>query len=141
MIRFLDGPAEGKALLLRRAPFLLRAVHNKRTDTWDALDQLADAPRRGETAYVYVRVEALEDVGSMHINARSRMTGRHTGGWTKCATYRLYHEQPDDSTLRDTVSWQAWAKARYDAATRSLFPSTPEATDGKAQDVRTPGDA
>jgi len=52
MTRFLDGPAEGVTLMLRRAPIYLRVVH--RGTEWDALDALDDRPTPDETIYVYV---------------------------------------------------------------------------------------
>ena len=49
MTRFLDGPAAGVLLALRRAPLYLRVVyHAKREEPWDALDQLADVPGEHE---------------------------------------------------------------------------------------------
>jgi hypothetical protein len=55
MIHFLDGPATGQLLMLRRAPRYLRVTKSPR-GVWDALDRLDDTPTAEEQVYVYVRV-------------------------------------------------------------------------------------
>lgn len=97
MSRFLDGPAEGQSLLLRRAPKLLRVVRSDAGDL-DALDQLADTPKVDETITVYERVTAPSTV---HIKMRC--------GWYQIAEYRQTSRQPDDATARSTAAWRAWA--------------------------------
>lgn len=54
MTTFLDGPAKGQTLILKRSPEILRVVLEPKTRKWDALDQPEDAPRPGEMVYIYV---------------------------------------------------------------------------------------
>lgn len=103
MIEFLDGPAMGKTLTLRRGPFFLRIVCNPQ-GKWDGLDQLKDRPSMAEDVFVYLM---CEDRGSVHIRA----SRRENSGWLQMALYRLCPEQPDLKILRSNVLWQEWAKA------------------------------
>lgn len=98
--RFLDGPAEGANLSLRRCPYFIRVVVDELGGV-DALDQLDDTVRPGETAYVYV----LRDVPT-HAIACTRGKGCRS---LVIAEYRLHEEQPSQDTLRDNASWQEWA--------------------------------
>ena len=103
MIRFLDGPAAGVGLLLRRAPVFLHAVQDAE-GKWDALDQLDDRPSPGETVYAY---RQSSHTGYIHIN-----TGRREGhGFYRVATYRLCPDQPDGMTMHDTALWRGWCLA------------------------------
>jgi hypothetical protein len=113
LITFLDGPASGQTLMLRRAPLFLRVCHDagyakavckKGRQEWDALDELSDVPRPGEKLYVYVRES---HAGPIYV----LMSSRNGSGWYERATYKLHSEQPDDETMRRTSSWQAWAQA------------------------------
>lgn len=106
MIRFLDGPAAGKSLVLRRAPLFLRVVQAP-GGRLDALDQLSDEPQAGERVYVYVKAE---DRGHVHL----LMSPRSASGWYAMADYRLHAEQPTDNEARDTERWRAWAMAQRD---------------------------
>jgi len=103
MIRFLDGPAEGTPLDLRRAPVLLRVVIDQ-DGTVDALDQLDDTPKDSETIYVYYRDGEV---------SRGFMCSRGRGGkgcqLILSADYRLHAEQPD---VRATERWQEWCVAK-----------------------------
>lgn len=104
MTRFLDGPAEGVTLMLRRAPVFLRAVKGA-GDTWDALDQLQDTPEAHEAVYVY----ALDgEPGWMHVCRSRGQGGRYT-----VASYRLVSPQPPDTVLRTTSEWREWTAAEY----------------------------
>lgn len=58
MTRFIDGPAEGVTLMLKRTPVYLRVVRN-RQGKWDALDQLDDSPASDEEIFVYRLKEHL----------------------------------------------------------------------------------
>jgi hypothetical protein len=102
MSRFLDGPAAGVSLLIKRAPALLRAVQ-KPDGSWDALDQFTDRPERNERIVVYRRVT---EPATVHINR-----GRHGCGWQQMADYRVLAEQPADADVRQTSAWQAWANS------------------------------
>jgi hypothetical protein len=98
MTRFLDGPAAGVTLMLRRAPVFLRAVT---TDggTWDALDQLDDSPQSTERIVVY-RLDG--EPTWCHIRA-TKGGGVYRGG-----AYRVLEHQPADERVRSTAAWRAW---------------------------------
>ena len=100
MVTFMDGPAELKTLMLRRAPLFLRVVLKPRGD-WDDLDQLGDEPAANETIVVYRKVH---DDGEVHIN------GAKVKGWFRRANYYLHDEQPGDETARNTSKWRAWCE-------------------------------
>ncbi len=106
MITFLDGPAKGESLALRRIPKLLRVVRSRRGQ-WDALDQLDDVPQPGETIFVYVRRDEPAPTW-YHVCARGQ--GRSASGRYWNAEYSLFRgEEPADHVLRDTDAWRAWA--------------------------------
>lgn len=75
MIELIDGPANGVSLDLMRAPIMLRVVRD-RAGNWDALDQLADEPKRGETIFLYRMVG--NPLMSGHIDYRDK-AGRRRG--------------------------------------------------------------
>jgi hypothetical protein len=103
MVTFLDGPAEGESLALRRIPVLLRVVRS-RTGNWDALDQLDDEPKPTETITIYRRRDDLE-VSKYHVRSRCRCES----GFYWTASYSVLPEQPTDDQVRATSSWRAWA--------------------------------
>ncbi len=107
MSYFHDGPHGGKHLSLQRAPFLLRVVVDQ-AGNLDALDQLADTPRPGETITVYRRIS---DPMTVHIDGKDPKTGRRWGRWEQSANYRLAKVQPDDLEARDSARWRTWAQA------------------------------
>lgn len=104
MTRFVDGPASGVTLYLKRAPMYLRAVctpgGGHHSDVWDALDQLDDTPSEEEIITVYRR---QGEATWIHINRRPRGGGVFHGG-----SYCVVDPQPSDSTVRSTSAWQAW---------------------------------
>lgn len=100
MTRFLDGPAAGVVLSLKRAPLLLRVVRAVGGD-WDALDQLADTAGPDEAITVYARASAPF---SGHVNL-----GRKGCVWFKAADYRVLAVQPADAAVRTNAAWRAWA--------------------------------
>lgn len=106
MIKFLDGPAAGTVLQLRRAPLLLRVVITSQGNV-DALDQLDDEPQKNETIHVYRK---SKDLGSYHLCCRGR--NRSASGWYQQAEYSLYDPQPKDHEARDTTRWRAWCQAQ-----------------------------
>ena len=67
MTTFIDGPAKGQHLALKRAPRFLRVV--VADGKWDALDQIEDEPRPGELVYAY---EVHGPVGSCHISDQAK---------------------------------------------------------------------
>ena len=102
MTRFLDGPAAGLSLSLRRAPLYLRAACSR--GHWDALDQLGDEPRPTERLTAYKRVGAVD---RLHLKCQAR----NGSGWYESATYAVAHDQPDQETMRDSASWREWCVA------------------------------
>lgn len=106
MTKFLDGPAEGVVLPLRRAPVMLRAVRS-RNGTWDALDQPEDEPRTGETIFVY-RLTA--EPTYLHLSCSGK-GGKRASGFYAMAEYRLLPEQPAEQETRTTAAWATWCDA------------------------------
>ena len=109
MVTFIDGPATGVVLELRRAPVFLRVVRSRETGNWDALDKIGDAPAIHEDVYVYRR---HGEVGTVHLDGRDRRTGKRFAKWLSVAEYRLA-TQPEDATLRDITRWREWAMAAF----------------------------
>ena len=103
VIKFLDGPAAGSHLTLGRVPQFLRVVIDQAGGV-DALDQLDDTIRDGETAYVYHREGEVSEV--LVCSRGPSRCRRET--W---AEYRVYPEQPDQAVLRENEEWQTWAMA------------------------------
>jgi hypothetical protein len=103
MTEFVDGPAAGQVLMLRRAPLFLRVTVNRygREKYWDALDQLDDTPVPGEDLIAYRKVE---DRGTVHL-CRSP---RRLSGWFAIAKYALIEPQPADRVMRITSAWRTW---------------------------------
>lgn len=113
MTEFLDGPAAGVVLMLRRSPKFLRVVAAKvnakrqatffddssPTLTWDALDQLADTPNANETPYAYRLVSA---------NGIACIRSGKGKGCYPMAKYTVVPHQPDDAVMRSTEQWQQW---------------------------------
>jgi hypothetical protein len=114
MVKFLDGPAAGVTLSLRRIPKLLRVVRSAAGE-WDALDQLDDTPATDEKMYVYRRRDDL-DMTKYHLLFRGK--DKRQSGYYWNASYSVRIAQPRDSDVRDTAAWQAWATARADEPER-----------------------
>ncbi len=79
MTSFLDGPAAGQRLMLKRAPRFIRVVTHG--GKFDALDQLGDVPLPSEAIHVY---EITGKPGGVHLNTR----GKPGGGFFTIAKYR-----------------------------------------------------
>jgi hypothetical protein len=103
MVRFLDGPAGGQMLMLRRAPIYLRVTFDGVWRKWDACDQVDDIVSAGETVWVYKRLGAAS-VAFLDWVER----GRRRGGRFAFGTYQLVVDAPDEETVRDNERWQAW---------------------------------
>lgn len=99
MTRFLDGPAGGRVLSLRRAPHFLRVTRDKITGELDALDQLQDQPRASEELICYV-------LASRPVSVFIR-----PGGLRMLANYQVRLPQPTDADMRATPAWRAWCEA------------------------------
>lgn len=106
MTTFLDGPAKGQHLMLKRKVRFLRVVEGIGGvgGKWDALDMPDDVPAQSEKLYAY---EAVGNGGMCHIN---RGGGR--GGFYSMQDYKFIEDQPDDATMRDNAKWVAWVEAR-----------------------------
>jgi hypothetical protein len=98
MIEVVDGPAAGKSFAIRRAPLLLRLVHEERRDRWDALDQVGDFPQDDEKVFVYQRAPGSWGVCYVRPCGRYEM-----GRYSQVAT------DVDEAVLRETSAWQEWA--------------------------------
>lgn len=108
MTTFVDGPAAGQHLSLKRAPVFLRVVvadGGLSGPKWDALDQLCDTPQRKEVIYAY---RIVGQPSMVHIN-RGRRGG---SGFYQMAQYRLVLEQPSDAVMRSNFEWRAWCESR-----------------------------
>ncbi len=101
MTTFDNGPARGKAMLLKRTPIYLRVVVGEKGKV-DALDQIGDQPTASETLHAY-RLSGSR--GVCHINARGG-----AGGFWPSATYALVDLQPTDAVMRDITAWRAWCQ-------------------------------
>ena len=121
MIQFLDGPAAGVKLMLRRAPLMLRVVRSA-LGKWDGLDQPADEANAREQIFVY-RMDG-EPKGSVHLSCRG--ANRAASGFYPIADYKLWPEQPADEHVRTTKAWSAWCESNRDRLTAGtpLAPSS-----------------
>jgi len=113
MTRFLEGPAAGMTLSLRRAPLFLRVVRND-AGQFDALDQFTDAPTSNETLFVSRR---KGEAGTCHIDYTDAKTRRRSGKWFTVAEYELFAVQPADDVLRSTEAWRTWCLEQVKATT------------------------
>lgn len=102
MSKFLDGPAAGSALMLRRAPVFLRAVIDESTGKVDALDQMDDTPGPSERVHVYRRVGE-----PIHACVRP-------GGCYELGDYR-HVPDVDERLVRVTEDWRRWVDAFVEA--------------------------
>lgn len=101
MTRFVDGPAKGQLLLLKRAPLFLRVVLAP-DGKWDALDQLEDKPAPEEKLFAY---EITAPPGWCFMDG-PKCRGRYAS-----AEYRLVAQQPMDAWMRDETTWPSWVEA------------------------------
>lgn len=113
MVKFLNGPAAGQVLMLKRAPDLLRVTCARYQDAqkapkFDALDQLGDEPRPEETLYAYRRTEA-----ACTVHVRLGGKAKHASGFYAHANYELCTMQPTDEQMRDTEQWRTWCRTHH----------------------------
>jgi hypothetical protein len=104
---FLDGPAAGQKLSLRRNPILLRVTHDPVTNStvggvWDALDNPADKLKHAEKCYLY-RLTAPP--GYVHVRATAK--SGPSGSWCT-GVYSVMLVQPDRDILRDNDKFGRW---------------------------------
>lgn len=84
MITFLDGPAIGKALMLRNCPQMLRVTRDKQTGQFDALDAPGDEPRPTEEVFQY---QLVERTGGAFVDFGGKKKG--ASGFYPIAKYKL----------------------------------------------------
>ena len=104
---FLDGPATGRTLMLKRSPKFLRVVESD--GGFDALDQPDDTPRPTEKLYAY---QLADKRGTVHI------CGGRASGWHALVDYKVISEQPTDETMRGTDKWREWCYRMQPAVTQ-----------------------
>jgi len=103
---FVDGPAQGRTLLLARAPLMLRVVQAA-CGRLNALDKLDDKPQDDELVYLYIMVGPVGDWVFVSFAGRN---GQRRGGRFQSATYRLLPEQPEPRHLRQREPWNDWCR-------------------------------
>jgi hypothetical protein len=92
--RFLDGPAKGQCLMLKRAARFLRVTEC--AGKWDALDFPEDQPLARETLHAY------------EIAGQPGWCFMRPGGRFVMAEYRHVPNQPSDATMRTLDTWREW---------------------------------
>ncbi len=100
MTTFIDGPAKGQTLMLKRALMFLRVVNEGKK--WDALDQPGDVPELSESLHAY---QLTERPLMAHLNM-----GRGRGGFYPLSSYKLVQVQPTDAVMRDQAKWRQWCE-------------------------------
>lgn len=105
MVKFIDGPANGAELSLRRAPKYLRVVVGI-NGLVDALDQKEDKPTKEESVHAYIQCWRSYHFGWMC----TRNSGCFIVG---DFNYKFMSEQPSDEVIRDLSSWEQWVES-YD---------------------------
>lgn len=98
------GVPVGPSLHLQRDPALLRFVSSRFPDSLDALDQLDDTPKDGETVYTARLVKR----GRVHLHCARG--SKLPSGWYQTAEYELIDPQPEQAVMRDRDSWEKWAR-------------------------------
>lgn len=108
MTRFMDGPAAGATLMLRRRPLpvFLRIVVDPKGKV-DALDMLDDEADELETIHVYIRVGKAD--GWMHLNM-----GRKAGGGIFSTGEYTFYSTPADELVRENSAWKEWTLAEWE---------------------------
>lgn len=109
MTRFLDGPAAGHTLWLKRAPLFLRVTITPNGHV-DALDQLDDFSLPDERIHVYRREGKG---GTLHIKTTNK--GALKSGTYATADYAYVTDGPADAVMRDNDQWREWVTRRVAA--------------------------
>lgn len=109
MTRFLDGPAIGQTLMLKRTVVFLRVTaqilpESGKVKNWDALDQWEDTPNPDERLYAY---KLVRNVGTAHVNM-----GRGRGGFYPINEYSFVEHQPSQEVMRDNDKWTFWVQSQ-----------------------------
>lgn len=101
---FIDGPAKGTALELRRLPLYLRVVISQ-GGVVDALDQPDDEPAPFEGIYAYRMVDGTRISGFLCGNRKAVGCKQFNS-----AAYRLCVQQPSESILQSRKLWVKWVE-------------------------------
>lgn len=109
MTRFLDGPAAGVMLSLRRAPIMLRVVRSC-MGNWDALDQPEDVAQPREEIFVY-RLTAPPS--RYHLCIRGK--GKKDAGFYHSGNYAHLADAPDGEQFRDNDAWAKWCEDNWES--------------------------
>jgi hypothetical protein len=115
-MKFLDGPAKGRFLSLRRAPIFLRVVIDIDGGV-DALDQPGDTPSPTETIHVY---RLASEPSHFIVCSRGKGAGCNPG---VTADYCLYDNQPTDEEAREGSCWRAWCLLQAEEGLWPLYPT------------------
>ncbi len=111
MTTFVDGPARGQTLMLRRGVIFLRVVYDTQTKLWDALNEPDDKATATEIVYAYVlRGESI----MVHVNIAG-----NKGGMFQMAEYKFIEPQPKDSQIRVNKCWEIWVDSNKHLAPES----------------------
>lgn len=120
MIRFLDGPADGTELSLRRAPRFLRVVVDAKGRI-DALDLLDDVAGAGETVHVYQGdVDTLMALPDDIFVCTSGPGGLRQAGGAE-GVYR-HRGDVEGEPLRDTATWRSWVTEEVERQESAVGP-------------------
>lgn len=92
MTTLLDGPAEGKVVVMRRHPHYIRIAWMPDA-TWEPLDLLDAVPDDDADLFAYSRPKG-----------------------SPASAYRMHVPQPAEFQLRDTAAWQEWCREQSGAA-------------------------
>lgn len=106
MTNFLDGPAEGHALMLKRRPIALRVVVSSGGEV-DALDQPEDRPEDNEVCHLYI---LAKEGAAAFIDGRDPKTGKRWGGRYMGGDYRLFPDQPEQDVMRRRCDFVEWCQ-------------------------------
>jgi hypothetical protein len=88
--------------MLKRTPLWLRVVIDGNGKV-DALNEVKDEPREGETVYVYALSAYL---GATHIRAKKG------GGFYPNVEYKLAYEGETGPALYARKGWEAWCESQ-----------------------------
>jgi len=102
--RFVNGPAIGVLLTLERIPLMLRVVVDEE-GKWDALNEVDDEVKPGETVHVY---RACGEPDQVHIDKVEH--GRRCGEWSQMLDYSHWPNPGAVHTQR-TEDWCHWTDA------------------------------
>lgn len=111
-VQFLDGPASGTTVGLRRAPNYLRVVIGANGKV-DALDLLSDTPREDEKIHVYQLAKARFTLGDDVFVCTDDGQGGSRPAAVADADY-CHRPDVDGEQFRETVVWRTWASAQPD---------------------------